>query len=393
MPSITYNTPLIFSCQEDKKALVDVLLAHTFVFNECSKIKFLRVPENSLVKLHLNFYHNFRKTNNHIPSQVIIRAEHECLATYRSISSNKHKILEPVSKTNHSMRLDKRCYSLKNETFSIISLDKRVKCKLHIYPKLQEMLEKYTFCDPLLFLKNGEIYISLPFNVPEVPISINKLAVGIDLGIRNFAATSEGNLYQDKGFNSHKRKLRFLKRKLQGKAYVSNSAKKKLKKLRRKEANGNKNFVHHLANAVIKDTKANILVLENLKSIKVKKHKYQNKNRISQVSLHEMQRILTYKAILHKKQVITVCPSYTSQIDHRTGKRDGIRKGCRYYGADGKILHADINAAINIALRSKHPISQIGFANLPYGQAKVNRPIVNGLKKPFASSQPCAVSS
>jgi len=91
--------------------------------------------------------------------------------------------------------------------------------------------------------------------------------------------------------------------------------------------------------------------------------------------------------------VITVCPSYTSQIDHRTGKKDGLRKGCRYYGTDGTIFHADINAAINIAIRSKHPVSQVGKANLTYGQAKVNRPIVNGFQKPFASSQACPVSS
>ena len=52
-----------------------------------------------------------------------------------------------------------------------------------------------------------------------------------------------------------------------------------------------------------------------------------------------------------------------------------------YYGKDEKILHADINAAINIASRSKLPISQVNEANLTYGQVKVNTPIVNNLIK------------
>ena len=272
--------------------------------------------------------------------------------------------------------MDKRTYSYKNKNevlvFSIISLEKRVKCSPYIYPKLQELISKYRFCDPLLFEKNGEVWICLTFDIPEI-LSQKKLALGIDLGCRVNAATSEGNLYIDKKFNGEKRKLRFNKRKLQSKSKTSKSAKRKLKKLKRKERNINQNFSHHLANKIISDTKADTIVLENLKSIKVKKHKYQNKNRISQVPMFELRRILTYKALLHNKQVITVSPAYTSQIDHRTGKLDGKRIGGRYIGKDNQVLHADVNAACNIGLRSKLPCS---ISNYYAWQAKVNSPIV-----------------
>jgi transposase len=89
--------------------------------------------------------------------------------------------------------------------------------------------------------------------------------------------------------------------------------------------------------------------------------------------MFELRRILTYKALLHHKQVITVSPAYTSQIDHRTGKLDGKRIGGRYIGKDGQILHADINAACNIGLRSKLPCS---ISNYYAWQAKANSPIV-----------------
>lgn len=62
------------------------------------------------------------------------------------------------------------------------------------------------------------------------------------------------------------------------------------------------------------------------------------------------------------------------QIDHVTGKKEGDRKGRRFYAKNGKIYDSDINGAINIGLRSKLPVSQTN--NLTYGQANVNSPIV-----------------
>lgn len=371
MSKLTYNTKLIFQSDSDKDKIIGMLEKQRFAWNECSKVKF-NITTNSIVLLHGQFYTKFRQSQPEIPSQVVISAEQSVLSAYRSIKSNKQKLDKPPEKKKLSIRLDKRTYSYKNGVFSVISLEKRVKCSPYIYPKLQELISQYRFCDPLLFERNGDIWICLTFDIPEV-LSQNNLAVGVDVGICNLAATSEGNLYQDKQFNSRKRKLRFNKRKLQSKSKTSKSARRKLKKLKRKERNINQNFSHHLANKIISDTKADTIVLENLKSIKVKKHKYQNKNRISQVPMFELRRILTYKALLNNKQVTTVSPAYTSQIDHRTGKLDGKRIGGRYIGKDGQILHADCNAACNIALRSKLPCS---ISNYYAWQAKVNSPIV-----------------
>ena len=370
MNKLTYNTKLTFDSIDDSQKIVNMLNAQLFAWNECSKVKFSSVINNSIVELHSKFYTNFRKNNPNIPSQVVISAEQSVLSSYRAIKSNKHKIKKEIVKKNPSIRLDKRSYSYKNNVFSIISLEKRVKCKVLLYPKLQELISKYSFCDPLLFVRNNEVWISLTFNIP-VLLPTATLAIGVDLGCINLAATSEGKLYKDKSFNARKRQLRYLKSSLKSKG--TKSSRKHLIKLHHKEYNINKNLSHHLANLIINDTKADVIVLENLKSLKVKKHKYQNKNRISQVPMFELRRILTYKALLSNKQVITVNPSYTSQIDHRTGKLDGQRIGGRYIGSDGQVLHADINAACNIGLRSKHPCS---IRNYYVWQATVNSPIV-----------------
>lgn len=346
-----------------------MLESQLFAWNECSKIQFT-LPKNSIIDLHSKFYSSFRLKNPNIPSQVVISAEQSVLSSFRSIKSNKQKIKSPPIKKNLSIRLDKRTFSFKNGKFSIISLGKRIKCHPLIFPKLKEYMDKYAFCDPLLFVRNGEIHIALTFNIPEIK-SQNKLAIGVDLGCVNLAATSEGRLYKDKSFNSRKRQLRYLKSALKSKG--SKSSRRHINKLRHKEHNINKNLSHNLANRIIQDTDADTIVLENLKSLKVKKHKYQNKNRISQIPMFELRRIITYKALLNEKTVIVVNPSYTSQIDHRTGKLDGKRIGGRYIGKDGQILHADVNAACNIAIRSKLPCS---IKNYYTWQATVNSPIV-----------------
>ena len=116
-----------------------------------------------------------------------------------------------------------------------------------------------------------------------------------------------------------------------------------------------------------------MIVLENLKGIKAKKNKYQNKHSISQVPMFELRRVITYKAQNQGKTVLLVCPYNTSKTDSVTGKVEGGRRGCRFYSkVNGLIYDADINAAINIAKLSKHPISQTN--RLTYGQVSVNRP-------------------
>ena len=370
MPKLTYNAKLDFESREDAEKIFRVLEAEKLAVNECSKVRF-GMEKPSIVKLHEAFYKDFRAKNPDIPSQIVIRAEQEILGLYKSVKSNKKTLKEALEKTRLSMRLDKHLYAYKAGKLKLTTFDKRISCGFKMFPRLEELLGRYKFCDPLLFVRKGEIFLAMTFEIPEVPL-FPRFSVGIDVGCRVNAATSEGKLYRDKKFNGEKRRLRFLKRKLQ--SCGTRSAKKHLKKLARRERNKNKNFSYHLANRIISETQADTLVLENLKSIKAKKTRWQNKNYVSQVPMYQLRQILTHKAALAGKTVIAVCPAYTSQEDSQTGKRDGLRKGRRYYSKNGLVYDADINAAVNIAKRSKLPCSQ---HLLLAGQALVSEPIVD----------------
>lgn len=368
---ITYCSRLIAENPQDKQDLLRVLELQRLAFNDISRLQFSQKKRSKKV-LHSLSYRVVREKYPEMPAQVVVRALNEVIASYRSVKSNKHKISSPVEKKRLSIRLDKRLYSKpKKDPYSIriTTSDKRKTFSISMYPKLKELMDRAPYCDPLIYERDGEIFIALTFDT-ALPQEKQRLSLGVDLGIRVAAACSDGRLFIDREFNASKRKLRYLKRMLQSKGTKPASC--HLKKLRRVERNQNKNQTHLLANAILL-TDADTIALENLKGIKAKKHKFQNKNRISQVPLFELRRILTYKAVNIGKHVVLVSPAYTSQTDSVTGNREGERRGRRFYSTSGLIYDADLNAARNIGQRSKLPVS---YGNILDGQGVVNRPIV-----------------
>ena len=350
---ITYNIKLEFQSKEDQNLLLDLLLEHQKVWNHISQFIF-KTKTSSKKIIHDKNYYQSRKLYPNCPSQIVIRAINSVAATYQSIKSNKKldKLTEPAKQENLSIRLDKHIYSFQPDNkikLTTLIKGKRITCSYSPYSKFQELLSKYSLCDPLIFIKDNQIFLAASFEIPS-PIHIENSYLGVDLGINRLITTSEGNSIADKKFLKEKRILRYNKRILKSKYDInkSRSAKKKLNSLRFKEHNKNKDMSHFLANTILK-TKSNIIVLEDLTNIKTdtkKGKKFNNKQ--SQVSYYQIKQILTYKAPMLGKTVVTVNPSYTSKNDYR-GIERGTRKGCRYYAVDGKVFDADWNASINIA--------------------------------------------
>lgn len=134
-------------------------------------------------------------------------------------------------------------------------------------------------------------------------------------------------------------------------------------KLGRRERNVSRNAMFCLANRVLADHPQSNIVMEDLSGIKTRtsrtadgRRRTKHNSRLGQVPFYAFRQILTYKAQALGRSVETVSPFMTSQTDCRSGRTEGIRRGCRFYGTDGTVLDADWNAAINIA-RRKRPIS------------------------------------
>ena len=315
--------------------------------------------------VHYKFYYDIRKQYPTLSSQMACKVIQEVVANWKTCLQSTEDFSTP-KKTNLSMPLDKRLYSKLTDHSVNLTVPgyRKVECTFKAYPLMQYMFDTYTAKNCNIFYRDGQFWLTVQFEIPGAEL-VNDDVLGIDRGIKRLITCSDGTAISDKEFNKRRRKIRYLKRCLNKKG--TKNAKWHLRKVRQKETRMSKDYTYSVANYILSKPQG-IIVLEDLTKIKKstsskkittkcgeKKeiNRKRHNNRFGQVALKQLQTVLEYKAPLVGKQVATVEPAYTSQLDYR-GLPNGKRLGTRYYAADGLVFDADWNAAINIANRY-HP--------------------------------------
>lgn len=389
----TYKTKLVFDNPKARAFWVGQMRVVRDCFNYVSKIAFDEKTPLNLKVYHNRFYRAEREAFPTLPAQMCIKVYKQVLANYRTVAEQKKKEEQkearkrkwfekkglpvpkkepdedeeekPIEMKNPSIGLDKRLYSnLTRESFKLSDGEskRRSLVKFVLYPKFNEMAARYRMCDPTLQYdeKNDVFYACVPFlTLDTTPLP--ESYIGVDLGMKRIATLSDGTAIVDKDYLARRRRIRHNKSVFKRHKKKSHSARRKLNVLRRKERNMCKDFCHHVANEILKHD-GSVIVMEDLSKIKKRTAKTEeghkrkrHNNAMSQVPFFQLKQILTYKAPLVGKRVETVPPQYTSQEDCRTQSKEGcVRKGCRFYTADGMVFDADWNASINICNR-KHP--------------------------------------
>lgn len=184
-------------------------------------------------------------------------------------------------------------------------------------------------------------------NKPKTKIT-KETTIGVDLGIKDFLITSEGNVVSNPKFLKKKMgKLKYIQSKYS--KHKGKRTRNKLAKLHEKVANQRLDFLHKVSTKLIRDNQTIALETLNIKGM-VKNHNLAQS--ITDVSWGMFTRILEYKAEWHGTNIIRIgtfepssktcsCCGYINK-ELKLSDREWKCNGC------GTIHDRDINAALNI---------------------------------------------
>lgn len=202
---------------------------------------------------------------------------------------------------------------------------------------------------------DGRYYISLCFTDVPVPVALPaEKAIGIDLGMKEFAITSDGLKTENPKFlKKSLNRLKFLQRALSRKTIGSASWEKnrlKVARLQKRIACQRQDFLQKFSTELIRHNA--VIAIEDLQvSNMIKNHKLAMG--IADVSWAEFTRQLTYKAQWHGRKLVRIDKFYpSSQLCSCCGHKNELVKDLSVRSwtcPNCNTVHdRDVNAAKNI---------------------------------------------
>ena len=181
----------------------------------------------------------------------------------------------------------------------------------------------------------------------KAPIT-ESTTIGIDLGIKDFAITSEGEVFENpKYLRKAQSKLKYVQRKYS--KHKGKRTKKKLAKLHEDVVNKRKDFLHKVSTKLIRENQTIALETLTVKNM-VKNHNLAQA--ISDVSWSTFVSMLEYKADWYGKNILRIgqfAPSSKTCSNCGTINKELQLKDREWVCSNcSTVLDRDINAAVNI---------------------------------------------
>ena len=250
-----------------------------------------------------------------------------------------------------------------------ISLTKSLKhIKFHCSNLYFERLQKYKDnikSATLSKTKSGKFYLSVLISMNEEEFkqfSNTNNKVGIDLGVKDFIITSDGEVFENKHFfKKSEDKIKKLQRRLSKKAKGSNNRNKIRIKIAKKFehlTNQRMDYIHNAVNSLLRTY--DYIFMENLNvQGMLKNHKLAKA--IQELGFYTFKNTLKNKAMMNDKFVIEVDRWFaSSKTCHKCGYvYKNLTLGERKWSCPicGEHHDRDLNAAVNILLEGQRMLT------------------------------------
>ncbi len=213
--------------------------------------------------------------------------------------------------------------------------------------------------------KSGNFFLSILIEMEDAELKrfehTNK-QVGIDLGVKDFVITSDGEVFENKHFfKKEEMQIKKLQRQLSKKVKGSNNRKKvqiRIAKLFERIMNKKDVYIHYVTNELL--TYFDTIFMEDLNVQGMLKNHHLAKA-IQEVGFYKFKETLVNKALVNNKQVVFIDRFYPSsktcsvcgykKRDLKLSDREWVCPQC------GTKHDRDINAAMNILLEGQRIVT------------------------------------
>lgn len=346
-----------------------LLGCYRVIYNQCLNRKIKSYEENKVSETQTTLghfiHHELLKDDNFVwlreqNTKVLKQAIMDMLNAYKNFFERHTGYPKFKSKKDNkqSCRFELGAISKRNVyTDYKISLANIKNVKFRCSKKYAEYLQKHKANirqATLTKLPCGEYYLSILVDGDLThKVKESHHTIGIDLGIKDFVITSEGEVFNNLHFKkSESKKLIRLQKQLSRKQNGSNNRNKariKLAKAYKRITDKKQYYLHQVSNYLIDENQ--VICMEDLNvSGMLKNHKLAES--IQELKLGEFRRMLEYKANWYGRKLVFVDRFYPSSktCNHcgyinkklKLSDRQWVCPDC------GEIIERDYNAALNI---------------------------------------------
>lgn len=343
-----------------KAALLETHRQSTECFNAVCLYGWQNGERNG-VRLHKATYRDLRETHADLPSQLVVSARMKATETLKSIEERRQRG-RPVScpqSDSCPIRYDARSYwvRLVDGCASLATINGRVLASFSLCDYYRRYVEWKTCSADLCYDAKREVFYLHVVVDSCAPEQICEGVIGVDLGIVEIATDSAGSNYSGEQVKSTRRRLKRIRGLLQSKG--TRSAKRHLKKVRRKQARFVRDTNHVVSKSLVRTASQSrkALALEDLSNIRDRAETVSRDMRwlLGNWAFLQLRQFVAYKAEGAGVPVLLVDPRNTSRTCSACGhcakenRKSQSKFHCLSCGFDA---NADQNAAVNIEARA-----------------------------------------